>query len=589
MSCLTEKTIGELLEYKFFIPSYQRGYRWTERQIEDLLEDINAFIPTPIEKTDRKTWYCLQPLVIKECDEKTKSKNNLQGIWYEVIDGQQRLTSIFLLIHYANEMWVGKQKISEFQLKYETRDQSFEFLQKQKIDEITDEAIIDYDNIDFHHITKAYNKIHDWVKNFKKKYKKDFDNNDFQSKLKSNSKVIWYEVSAEKDAIEIFTRINMGKIPLTNAELIKSLFLNSSNFLNSIPEEIRLKQLEIATEWDRMEYSLQNDELWYFINNSENILPTRIEFLFNIMKNIDGIKNGSDQYSTFRFFAEKFKSKNKDEIDDNWKEIKRIFQTIEEWFTDRELYHKIGYLISTGEEIKELLKEVKNKQKQEFRKILDIKIAEKVKCNNLEELGYGNNLLIRNILLFHNIQTMLKNKNESNRFPFNRYKKESWDIEHIHAVATELPKNKQHRIDWLKNSREFIEDDKTLNSKITDFINSYDEQIKANHESFEELATLVLEYYSKKSNIETDINDLSNLVLLDSGTNRSYKNAVFPAKRKTIIEKEKEGTFIPICTKNVFLKYYTQDVIQMTFWDEKDRNAYFENIKTTVFQKQNNI
>ena len=72
---------------------------------EDLLEDINAFSPTPIEKTDKKTWYCLQPLVIKECDEKTKIKNNLEGIWYEVIDGQQRLTSIFLLIHYANEMW----------------------------------------------------------------------------------------------------------------------------------------------------------------------------------------------------------------------------------------------------------------------------------------------------------------------------------------------------------------------------------------------------------------------------------------------------------------------------------------------------
>ena len=82
---------------------------------------------------------------------------------------------------------------------------------------------------------------------------------------------------------------------------------------------------------------------------------------------------------------------------------------------------------------------------------------------------------------------------------------------------------------------------------------------------------------------------MSNLVLLDSGTNRSYKNAVFPAKRKTIIEKEKDGTFIPICTKNVFLKYYTQDVIQMTFWDEKDRKAYFDNIKSTVFQNQNNI
>ena len=100
MSCLTEKAIGELLDFNFFIPSYQRGYRWSERQIEDLLEDINAFIPTQIEKSDKKTWYCLQPVVVKECDERTKIENDLQGTWYEVIDGQQRLTSIFLIIHF---------------------------------------------------------------------------------------------------------------------------------------------------------------------------------------------------------------------------------------------------------------------------------------------------------------------------------------------------------------------------------------------------------------------------------------------------------------------------------------------------------
>jgi uncharacterized protein with ParB-like and HNH nuclease domain len=573
MSCLTEKTIGELLENKFFIPSYQRGYRWTERQVEDLLNDVWDFI-TKTGKKDNE-WYCLQPVVVK------KINNH-----YEVLDGQQRLTTIFLILKHLERFIESERK--SFEIEYETRntENSNSRLFLQSIDLKSEKESIE--NIDYFHIFQAYQKIKEW---FQTKANQGYNSisSKFITPFLESTKVIWYEVSSEKDAIEIFTRINMGKIPLTNAELIKALFLNSSNFPDSDTEEIRLRQLEIASEWDRMEYSMQNDELWYFINNSENELPTRIEFIFNIMKNIDGVKNGNDQYSTFRFFSDKFKSKSKDEIDTNWKEIKRIYQTIEEWFTDRELYHKIGYLISTGEEIKELLKEVKNKQKQEFRKLLDIKIAEKVKCNNLEELEYGNNPLIRNILLFHNIQTMLRNKNESNRFPFNRYKKESWDIEHIHAVATELPKNKQHRIDWLNNSKEFIEDDKTLISKITDFVDSYDEQIKANPESFEELANLVLEYYSKKSNIETDINDLSNLVLLDSGTNRSYKNAVFPAKRKTIIEKEKDGTFIPICTKNVFLKYYTQDVIQMTFWDEKDRKAYFDNIKSTVFQNQNNI
>ena len=44
-------------------------------------------------------------------------------------------------------------------------------------------------------------------------------------------------------------RINIGKIPLTNSELIKALFLNSSNFQNQ-ESKLRLRQLEIATEWD---------------------------------------------------------------------------------------------------------------------------------------------------------------------------------------------------------------------------------------------------------------------------------------------------------------------------------------------------
>ena len=581
MSYLTEKAIGELLDCNFFIPSYQRGYRWSERQIEDLLDDISSFVPTQIDKSDKKTWYCLQPVVVKKCDERTKTENDLHGTWYEVIDGQQRLTSIFLIIHYANEMWVGKQKVPEFQLKYETRENSFQFLKQQEINELKDEAEIDYENIDYFHISKAYNKIHNWVKNFKNINQKDFDNNDFQSKLKSYSKVIWYEIEADKDAIEIFTRINMGKIPLTNSELIKALFLNSSNFPNSEAEEIRLRQLEIASEWDRIEYSLQNEELWYFINNSENELLTRIEHIFNIMRNIEGVQNGNDQYSTFRFFSEKFKTNTKKEIDNNWKEIKRIFQTIEEWFSDRELYHKIGFLITSGEEITDLLIEVETSQKSEFKKLIDSKISEKIKCDDLEGLEYGDGR-IKNILLLHNIRTMLANKNETSRFPFDRFKKENWDIEHIHAIATEMPRNKQHRIDWLNKSKEYINEDEDLTSSISDFVNSYDDKIKENPESFDELANSVLEYYSKKSNIETDINDLSNLVLLDSGTNRSYKNAVFPAKRKTIINKEKEGVFIPVCTKNVFLKYYTPDLEQMTFWDENDRKHYFENIKSIL-------
>jgi len=65
--------------------------------------------------------------------------------------------------------------------------------------------------------------------------------------------------------------------------LIKALFLNSSNFAKADSEKLRLKQLEIASEWDRIEYALQDDSFWYFINKNENTLATRIEFIFNLM------------------------------------------------------------------------------------------------------------------------------------------------------------------------------------------------------------------------------------------------------------------------------------------------------------------
>ena len=567
MSCLTEKTIGELLDDKFSIPSYQRGYRWTKRQVEDLLNDIWDFIIKPGKKENE--WYCLQPIVVK----KTNSH-------FEVLDGQQRLTTIFLILKHLTRFIESERKC--FDIEFETRNteliNSKEF--RQEIDAKTE--IESKTNIDYFHIFQAYEKIKEWFQEKANRGERSISSK-FITPFLDSAKVIWYEVASDKDAIEIFTRINMGKIPLTNAELIKALFLNSSNFPNSESEEIRLRQLEIASEWDRIEYSLQNEELWYFINNSENELPTRIEHIFNIMKNIEGIQDGNDQYSTFRFFTEKFKWNTKDEIDNNWKEIKRIFQIIEEWFSDRELYHKVGFLITSGEEITDLLIDTNSSHKNDFKKLLDSKIKEKIKCDNLEGLEYGDGR-IKYILLFHNILTMLSNKNETSRFPFDRFKKENWDIEHIHAIATEMPKNKQHRIDWLNNSKDYINEDKRLTSSISDFVNSYDEKIKENPESFDELANRVLEYYSKKSNIETDINDLSNLVLLDSGTNRSYKNAVFPAKRKTIINKEKEGTFIPVCTKNVFMKYYTLDPEQITFWDESDRKHYFENIKAKLYQ-----
>ncbi|RZG77802.1 DUF262 domain-containing protein [Acinetobacter sp. WCHAc060025] len=558
--------IQQLLDKNFFIPAYQRGYRWAPQQVKDFLNDINQFEPKINDKGE-KSWYCLQPLVLKPMDTESVAINGLdtEKIWYEVIDGQQRLTTIFLVVHYINEMWKGKSKHKEFTLKYQTRQSSSNFLNFLEVDATNNDVIINDQNIDFFFISTAYQAIHKWAENLKNC--EELNEDEFGSKIIHYTKVIWYET--ESDSVEVFTRLNVGKIPLTNAELIKALFLNKTNFIELDDKDkakIRLQQIEISTEWDRMEYALQNDSFWYFLTDKK-VLTTRIDLIFNLIskKTIH-----HDEFFTFRFFSEKLK---KDKIKDIWGEVKQCFQTLEEWYQDRKLYHKIGYLIAIGYSINEIYELKNSKSKMEFLKLVNNKILEYFPDDDLSELQYGFEK-IRHILLFHNVQTLLNNQNETTRFPFDRYKKEKWDVEHITALADQPPRSDQHKKDWIK---EILDNSSNLN--LDSQLQNKLLEVQSDLSQFDEFFIQFMESFQDQC---LDVNSIDNLVLLDSSTNRSYKNSVFPIKRRKIIEREKNGTFVPICTKNVFMKFYSTDVEQMSFWGEKDREQYLTDIEETI-------
>ena len=82
------------LKYNFFIPAYQRGYRWRSEQVKMLIEDIQLYIDEE-NKTSQQNkcpFYCLQAIVVKE------NQGRL-----EVIDGQQRLTTLAIIANYKGE------------------------------------------------------------------------------------------------------------------------------------------------------------------------------------------------------------------------------------------------------------------------------------------------------------------------------------------------------------------------------------------------------------------------------------------------------------------------------------------------------
>lgn len=584
------KTIRELLPNSFFIPSYQRGYRWTEQQVTDLLDDVWEFINKPNKKDDE--WYCLQPVVVKKKIEKGEGDNSfltrLQHVSsnsdeqnvliqtkqlieefenhknMEVVDGQQRLTTVFLILKYLEGV--------PFEIEYETRNTEHHNSKKflQEIDLIQEDKE-ENKNIDFYHIYHAYQAIKIWFEDKleKKKY--------FYDTLLEKVKVIWYETT-DTDSINIFTRINSGKIPLTNAELIKALFLNSSNFENEDPEKLRLKQLEIASEWDRMEYALQDDSFWYFINKNENHLATRIEFIFDLMNE----EKITDDYSTFIFFTKKFNAKQDDEIKENWKEIKKYYQTLEEWYNDRELYHKIGYLITIGISIKNVLRGKENRTKAEFKSWLDEQIVEYIASKKIiDDLEYGvdNNQLIK-ILLLHNIITTLNSEDTSLRFPFDKYKDKKnggWSLEHIHAQNSDSISEIEDFENWLKAiNRE------DLSSEIQEKIKTF--EADRQKEKIPELVIEISNYFGPP-----ELHSIENMALLSKNDNSKLNNGLFPVKRKRIIELENNGAFIPPATKKVFQKYYKGCTKQLSKWGKEDRDAYLLDIheKLNIYLKKN--
>ena len=608
------KSVNELLGMEFFIPSYQRGYRWTEQQVKDLLNDVLEFSQ---KKKHASEYYCLQPLVVKRKDKDVLSsikaatsikevETLLKGSW-EVIDGQQRLTTLFIILSVLGET-------SIYSLEYETRNGSKKFL--EEIDENKKD-----DNIDYYHICQSKQTVKSWSDN------NVIDKEGFKETLLNKVKFIWYE-SVDEDPIKVFTRLNIGKISLTNAELIKALFLNRSNFGEKDSEHLRLRQQEIASEWDYIEYTLQNDEFWLFLHEKGYDRPTRIDFIFDLIceqKTLGTFHNiGTDDYKTFRYFYEYFKqneevqdskqnAKQKTKIDICWSKVKDYFQTFKEWFDDLELYHYIGYLVEYNYSLSGLVSEWHcSKNKDSFVNYLKAEIKKKIEgCPRLD-FQYkedGNDKgRCKPILLFQNIQTVI-NQNKNNlsnedyklgvfyKFPFHLYKLENWDVEHINSNTTNDEEDADTQNEWLLNV--YLSADDDTQQKIRSYFESSNDK---KEKLFEEIKKKIPQ---NEEWTPVEKNRIWNYTLLDSSTNRSYGNAIFSGKRRVIIGKDKglsiaipkigkdgklqlgeekkaKSSFVPPSTKQVFMKYYSATMSDANYWTKVDAEGYLKDIDDCI-------
>jgi hypothetical protein len=561
----------------YMIPYYQRGYRWETHHVEALLDDLHNFM-----QSKTAEYYCLQPIVV--CPSVDEQGFNQ----WEVIDGQQRLISLYIIFQFLSK--------PKYLVNFEKRAKSTTFLRELSRD------TSNHDHPDFHFMSNALDVVERWFT-----AKAEFDLayvDEFYSKVSKTVQVIWYQVDGldEKSKTDIFSRLNIGKISLSDAELIRALLLSKVKFgLNE--REIHMRQAEISAEWNAIEHALQQEDLWYFLKNDiKSGYSSRIEYIFNIIAGEE-----AENYSTYLWFEKKIKSENEEEealaAVALWDRTKQIFAKFRSWFQKTETYHYVGFLLSENYDVKEILAASKT-SKTQFQKWLKNEIIDQFDDFDAESLMYKDKGLGRVFLLL-NILTMQNRKGGVNdRFPFDLYKKvkyedKGWSIEHIHAQRSQPMKEQKAIRTWLSDTLRAIEyipfievetvvkaEDGNDHTQIEkrDVNHAYASRIKIMIDA-EELD--INEFNILKDELITvfdssSLHELDNLALLLSRHNSALNNAIFPVKRNKIIELVKEGAFIPPCTLNVFLKFYSNSDNQPYYWSRQDKGLYFKAINQTL-------
>lgn len=626
-------SIAELMDGRtFLIPSYQRGYRWTAKEITDFLNDLYSFALKPEKKTDE--FYCLQPIVTQKFSDEdlieyTLSEGGIEtdnkNVW-TVIDGQQRLTSTFILYKYlldkkgwSAEALMEEEGKAQFHLAYETRKESTQFLENLSTNSLDDS------DIDRSHISAAYRIIDEWIRmegrDISDTYSRKNTPNAIREVLFSllntprgateavgSAQFIWYEIEeAGNDSRDVeiseFLKINTGKIELTDAELLKALFLQTRNFENG---EKEIKQLQIAMEWEQIENTLHQNDFWHFFYGNAD-RPNRIDALFELIYKADHITVYNDKIrdyikannkelavknTMFRHYYSKFDGLNGDAlqtaIKSEWRKIMDAFHTLEDWYEDTKTFNYVGFLSHCNVDIAQmyikfsLMEDTASKEDLEdfFIELIKKQLSGIVVEDGQIQATYSKNKdSIFRLLLFLNVDQQniqydkaAEGDDDFNgsifKFPFDIFDSQNWNVEHIDSYTTNQLRDTNDLKEWCDTAINEMEQ-----TKMPSVDQSRIRELYAQG-SYKDIIDRIKGFFEDETEDNDSKDYIGNLTLLDERTNKSYGNSLFCTKKRIIQERDKNGTFVPRTTKWVFEKYYSGSYSSDLYWKDADKQAY---------------
>ena len=576
---------------KYSIPPYQRGYKWDTKDIERLLKDIYEFSPNE----DLDLFYCLQNITLVE---------SLDSKTFNVVDGQQRLTTLTVILSYLDEFELINEKL-QYNVRQETENFLKEYIFKSsKLKNIQDWNQLleiagykekDYDYQDIFYLFNAYKTIQAW-----------FEANPnsvsaMKDKILNHVKLI-VNLPKNIEEQELFENLNGKRVPLDGADLIRALIITRvakkevGDLDDSIKQNVLIneRRVKIGLMLDRI-------NLWWADDNKKNyfhqftkeskasdentISFNDVTYPINYLYKLYVLAYGEGVLD-MEFFEKKV-------IEDGFlEELQLLQRTMENWYNDKVLYHLILFTSIYAREksedfptlnFKELLKQWKELYRKDFIRFLKKRIAntevfddlikqsERSKEEN-EKTAFSENWYDKKLVMVSTLLDIISILSSNSAYlPARHFKVYKEDLEHIfpQTPVGDRIKDKVKQTQILKEYLEIINQSLSEEEKI--YIDDCD--INWNDQNWKDS---IKSHINDKIKKVIPVNSLGNMCVLHESVNRGYGNDFFLDKRIDIMRKSQDGYFIRPHVYDAFNKIFLErhdesiDMKMMNRWDKSD-------------------
>ena len=462
--------------------------------------------------------YYLQPVVVKRLED---------GRW-ELVDGQQRLTTLYLVLRYIKRHMPTAEP--RYALSYETRQGSAAYL-----DSPTEAASVE--NIDYFHMYQAFKCIEAW---FGEQKNETLAAIEFFTALSRTVYVIWYEApqTPEFDSRTLFTRLNVGRIALTDAELVKALLLSRIE-----------RKHETAAQWDellRRICTLRRCGLSRPARPTADRRGSASCWTPSPMRS-PTLRPAATGRSTTP--SKRYGPASRSRPRELWNKVVDLHSLVLGWSDDRNLFHKIGYLVAAGRSsFLELVRLAQGSTKTGLNTALNGLIRDSLKLSRsgVESLTYQTPRKTARALLLMNVETVRRRTQSSERYSFDAQARRLWSFEHIHAQNSQGLSTVEQWTAWLGEHRTALEALDLPKAELAALTERIDKALPTiSSETFEPLHWEITRLFTAKDDAgnpdhpgasdHSEVDAITNLALLARDDNSVLSNAVFEVKRRQII------------------------------------------------------